>query len=144
MYRLPSLALLPQLSAAPGPDAPPPGGTPPAPARPALSEADLLAALEAHYPALLRFCRAEGVGCVLCVHVAAAQGAAVRFALGTGWVLLRLRPDGQFGLQWSPLSPRAVAYLVTRALPVRERRVLADGPWPEGRQWGRKWAVGAK
>ena len=143
MPRLPSLSLLPQ-PAAPEPATPQPGGTPPAPACPALSEAVLLEAFEAHYPALLRFCRVEGVGYVLCGHVAAAEGAAVRFALGQGWVLLRLRPDGQFGLQFYALSPRAVAYLVTRALPVRERRVLADGPWPEGRQWGRKWARGAK
>ena len=143
MPPLQSLALLP-LTAAPGPGTPQPGGTPPAPACPALSEADLLTAFEAHYPALLRFCRAEGVGYVLCGHVAAAEGAAVRFALGSGWVLLRLRPDGQFGLRWQPLSPRAVAYLVTRALPVRERRVLHDGPCPESRQWGRKGASRAK
>lgn len=133
--------LLP-LQAAPGLPTPQPGGPPPASG--ILSEADLLAAFEAHYPALLRFCRVEGVGYVLCSYVAAAEGAAVRFALGTGWVLLRLRPDGQFGLRCGPLSPRGVAYLITRALPVRDRRVMRDGPWPEGRQWGRRLAEAAK
>lgn len=140
MRLLPSFTHLPP-TAAPGPATPQPGGTPPAPTCPALSEAELLADVEAHYPALLRFCRAEGVGYVLCGHVAAAEGAAVRFALGRGWVMLRLRPDGQFGLTTNALTPRQAAYLVSRALPVRERRVLKDGPWPEGRQWGRKWAA---
>lgn len=140
MRLLPSLILLPP-PAAPRPATPQPGGTPPAPACPALAEAELLEAFEAHYPALLRFCRAEGVGYVFCGHVAAAEGAAVRFALGRGWVMLRLRPDGRFGLPTGALTPRQVAYLVSRALPVRERRVLKDGPWPEGRQWGRNWAA---
>lgn len=145
MPPLPGPALLPSTpTAAPGPPTPQPDAAPPAPACPALAEAVLLAAFEAHYPALLRFCRAEGVGYVLCAHVAAAEGPVVRFALGDGWVMLRLRADGQFGFPWHPLSPRGVAYLITRALPVRERRVLHDGPWPEGRQWGRKWAAGAK
>jgi len=133
-----------RLTRAPAVPAPQPDAAPPAPARVLLSEAELLEAFEAHYPALLRFCRVEGIGYVLCAHVAAAEGAAVRFALGAGWVLLRLRPDGRFGMPWAPLTARGVAYLVVRALPVRNRRMLRDGPWPEGRRWGLKWATTVK
>lgn len=143
MTRLPSLALLP-LPAAAGPATPQPDASPPAPACPTLSEAALLAAFQAHYPALLRFCRVEGVGYVLCGHVAAAEGAAVRFALGPGWVLLRLRSDGRVGLPAQALSRRGVAYLLARHLPVRDRRVLVGGPFPEGRQRGIKRAAGRK
>ena len=145
MLPLPSLRLLlPVPTAAPGPAAPQPDASPPTPAGEALSAVNLLAAFQAHYPALLRFCRVEGVGYVLCGHVAGEQGAAVRFALNGGWVLLRLRPDGRVGLPAQALSRRGVAYLLARHLPVRDRRVLVGGPFPEGRQWGMKRAGRAR